>query len=81
MLTTDDGALGSVLGEESSGNTTGREHNDGSGVLLDSSSDGREGERLGSLGRSRGELSELVKQRLVGDGVFGSESGLGHHFD
>ena len=64
--TTDNGALGSELGQEPGGDTTGREDDDGSGTLFDGSGNGRHGESLGSLGRSRSELSELIEKRLVG---------------
>ena len=79
--TTDDGALRSVLGDESGRVTGSGEDDDGSGVLLDSSSDGREGESLGSLGGSGSERSELVEEGLVGNGRLGDVRGLGHHPD
>jgi hypothetical protein len=79
--TTDDGALGSELGQEPGRDTTGRKNNDGSSALFDGSSNGRHGEGLGSLGRSGGELSELVKDGWVGESVLGEVSSLGHYLD
>ena len=52
--TTDDWALGSELGQEPGGDTTGRKDDDGSSALLNGSGDGRHCESLGSLGRSGG---------------------------
>jgi len=49
--------------------------------LFDGSCDGRHGEGLGSLGRSSSELSELIKEGLVGDRVFGQVGSLGHYLD
>lgn len=79
--TTDDGALRSVLGEESGRDTAGREDNDSSGILLNGGGDSGEGKSLGGLGRSGSKLSELVKEGLVGNGVLGGVSSLGHHLD
>jgi hypothetical protein len=79
--TTDDGALGSELGQEPGRDTTGRKDNDGSSALFDGSGNGRHGEGLGSLGRSGGELSELVKDGWVGESVLGEVSSLGHYLD
>lgn len=81
QLTADDRARRSVLGDETSGDTTGREDNDGSSVLLDSSRDCCHGEGLGGLGRSRSEGTELLKERLVSSGGLGEEGSLGHHLD
>jgi hypothetical protein len=69
--TTDDGACGSELGQETGGDTTGGENDDGTGILLDRSGNSRHGQSLGSLRGSLGEQSELVKEGWVG------ESGLG----
>ena len=79
--TTDNRALRSVLGDETGRVTRGREDNDGTCVLLNSSSDGGEGKGLGSLGRSGSERSKLVEERLVSDGGLGNVRGLGHHPD
>lgn len=79
--TTDNGTLRSVLGDKTGRVTRGREDDDGTGVLLDSGSDGGESESLGSLGRSRSERTELVEQGLVGNGRLGNVRGLGHHLD
>jgi len=79
--TTDDGALGSELGQEPGRDTTGRKDNDGSSALFDGSSNGRHGEGLGSLGGSGSELSELVKDGWVGEGVLGEVGSLGHYLD
>lgn len=79
--TTDDRALGSELGQESGRDTTGRQDDDGTCALFDGSGNSSHGQSLGSLGRSGGKLSELVKEGLVGERLFGEECSLGHHLD
>ena len=80
-LTTDDRALRSVLGDESSRNTTGGEDDDGTSVLLDGSGNSGEGKSLSGLGGSGSEGPELVEEGLVSDSRLGDEGSLGHHLD
>jgi len=79
--TTDNGALGSELGQEPGRDTTGRKNDDGSSALFNGGSNGRHGESLGSLGGSGGELSELIKDGWVGESVLGEVGSLGHYLD
>lgn len=81
LLTTDDWALGPVLGDKSGRDTTGGEDDDGTSVLLVRGSDSGQSEGLSGLGGSGGELSELVEQWLVSDSRLGEVGSLGHHFD
>jgi hypothetical protein len=77
----DDGARRLELGDETSGVSRGRHDDDGTGVLLDSSSDGSHGDSLGSRGRADGHRTEFVEEGRVADGSFGEETGFGHHLD
>ena len=80
-LTTDNRALRSVLGDESSRNTAGGEDDDGTSVLLNRSSDSGEGKSLSGLGGSGSKGSELVEERLVSDSRLGDEGSFSHHLD
>lgn len=79
--TTDDGALRSVLGTETSGSSAGGQDDDGTSVLLNGSRNSGESQSLGGVGGSRSQLPQLVEERRVTDGRLGEESGLGHHSD
>ena len=79
--TTDDRALGSVLRAESGGGSAGRQDDDGTSILLDRGRDSGQSQGLGGVGRSGGQLSQLVEERRVADGRLGEERGLGHHAD
>lgn len=74
---TDDGALGAVLGDQAGGDTPcmsactkehgpifnlrGGENNNGTGILLNGSGNGGEGQSLGGLGGAGGEGTKLVE--------------------
>ena len=70
-----------IFGNESSGNTTGRQNENGSSILFVRRSDGREGKSFGSLRWSRSEFSQLVEEGWVADCGFGQEGSFGHHRD
>lgn len=75
------GTVGSVLGTQSGGGSGCGEHNDGSGLLLERSRDGGDGNGLDGLSGSDGQGSHLVEQRGVGNGLLGNQTGLVHHLD
>jgi len=77
----DDGADGSVLGDEAGGLTTGGEDEDGTGVLLERGGDGGHGAGLGGRDGDGGESTELIEGVDVGDGDLGEQAGLVHDGD
>jgi hypothetical protein len=59
----------------------GRQNDDGTGILLKRSGNTSQRQSLGSLGRPRGKLPQLIELGRVADGGFGEECSLGHHSD
>lgn len=59
----------------------GRQNDDGTSILFKGRSNTGQRQSLRSLGRSRGELPQLIELGRVANGGFGEECGLGHHAD
>jgi hypothetical protein len=62
-------------------NSPGRQDNNSTGILFKRSSNTSQSQGLGSLGRSRSKLPQLVELGRVANGGFGEESGFCHHSD
>lgn len=59
----------------------GGQDKDGTGVELQTGADSSHGNGLDSVGGTRGEVAQLVKDVEVGDGNFGQQASLVHHTD
>lgn len=74
----DDGCFGAVLGEETGRVARGGENNDGTGLLLVSSADGRAGNGLGGFGGQSGQGTKFVEDSRVAEDRFSQDTDIVH---
>jgi len=74
-------AHGTVLGQQTGSLARSGQHHDGTGVQLQTGTDGGHGHGFAGLCGAGSQVAQLVEDLEVGDGDFGEQAGLMHHLD